>query len=261
MDFKVTVVPDKNLRKEFAGVLEDHKRMTSTKYTDPAFHRLLPKQDDLKVLVTNAYSKIRSIAQEIGAAPIPGMDVDMEYQRKAKAFNLYFRTTPPLSVQEIQSSFPEWAVVSEIPSLSESTFSTKKLVEKYLYEGFFKPQVYQDSGILVDTGSGAHFISNDSVSWRGPDNATEDNEIEPYFDSIVDFLPTEVRSVKDVYSVDKFSGWVGRLSASGYTDATDFVWGPTKDDVIDQLQKLYGDDTLDAEDELYFQLEQMRSNA
>lgn len=126
----------------------------------------------------------------------------------------------------------------------------RKLVEQYLFEGFMKPVVMPFTGAIVDTRQGTSVVVDDV--WSGPDYTNDADIIAEHFDSISDYL--EVSKPEDVLEVDKFSGWAGRLAASGYMDATDWTWGKTKNEVIKDLQRTYADE----DEDLYNELERMK---
>jgi len=45
----------------------------------------------------------------------------------------------------------------------------------------------------------------------------------------------------EVYSIEYRAGCIGRLSAPGYLDCTDWIWGDTEQEVSDALDDLYGE--------------------
>jgi hypothetical protein len=76
----------------------------------------------------------------------------------------------------------------------------------------------------------------------------EDGAADQYPDvlAVRDYIESD-----EVYSIAHEQGFYGRYSAPGYTDATDYTWGATEDEVMEELYRLYGDDTDEAQNRMY----------
>ena len=81
----------------------------------------------------------------------------------------------------------------------------------------------------IDTNEGIHFIPVETIGYNA-----DETTIKPH-------LPS---SIKNIYSVEKITGFGARLSANGYVDATE--WGVY--DTI-ELANLYLDDMIDIEND------------
>ena len=80
---------------------------------------------------------------------------------------------------------------------------------------FMQPYVYHGDIMEVEEDGGYRFMPLNEMSLD--DEAKETGHI-----------------YKDVY--------YGRMSADGYLDCTPWLWSKTEDDVLDELEELYGDD-------------------
>lgn len=124
---------------------------------------------------------------------------------------------------------------SQVKDLEKRLTESKKVMS----EAFMKPEVFHSKGIEVDTSSGTQFIPSDVVEYTGPDTE-EAEEIGKQFAQIKDYL--EVHKPDQVFSIHHIEGWFGRLSAPGYLDATDYIFGDSEEEVEQELKNLYGDE-------------------
>ena len=112
--------------------------------------------------------------------------------------------------------------------------------DRVLSEGFMEPEVWETDFILLDGDMGTDVIPADVVDYT-PTSEDEDSETIP--DELADYTENTT-----MYSIEKKHGWVGRLSAPGYLDATEYTYGNTEQEVRDELSDMYGDDE-DGDDE------------
>ncbi len=105
---------------------------------------------------------------------------------------------------------------------------------------FMEPQVFEATGLRVDTSHGTFYIPELSVDLpKGEGTAvTDPSEIEIVWPEIQDYV--DVFSPKDVYEVEEVHGWFGRYSAPGYLDATDYVFAETEAECKAELESVYG---------------------
>ncbi len=85
---------------------------------------------------------------------------------------------------------------------------------------FMQKEIHQCKFRLVDTTHGTVVV---------PDFVDTGYNLEPYCEGKIQ----EVGEWRD--------GWVGRMSAPGYMDCTEWVYGETKELVDGMLDDLYGD--------------------
>lgn len=105
---------------------------------------------------------------------------------------------------------------------------------------FMEPQVFEATGLRVDTAAGTYYIPELEVELpKGEGTVVKDpGEIELLWPQIQDYV--EVFSPKDVYEVEEVHGWFGRYSAPGYLDATDYVFADTEEECRAELEAVYG---------------------
>jgi hypothetical protein len=133
-------------------------------------------------------------------------------------------------------SIAERLISSEIAGKDTAGFINQ------LCEGFMEPEVYETDYILIDTNIGTECIPADVVDYQ-PSEEDQDSEEIP--DELRDYVEGN-----EMYSIERKHGWVGRMQAPGYLDATDWSWGDTEEEVMDQLREYYGlNDEEDLEDE------------
>jgi hypothetical protein len=104
-----------------------------------------------------------------------------------------------------------------------------------------KKEIYQGSAYSVDTDNGIVIVPLDIVGDIGlgeGDYLNDDDgaRFEVASNLLLDFVEGEIQSI------EKVSGWLGRLSMPGYLDATEWEIGESKQGVSDILNQLYGDD-------------------
>ena len=95
---------------------------------------------------------------------------------------------------------------------------------------FMKPYIYEAGYYLVETTDGTYCVPDFVVGATGTILA----------ENFVDYVEGEI---EDPYEpVERHVGFVGRMSASGYLDCTDWVYGSSLNDVEQQLEDLYGEE-------------------
>lgn len=88
-----------------------------------------------------------------------------------------------------------------------------------LSDGFMKPEISYESVVVYEAAEGGTTL------------------VPEYACLLTDLTPDELKTAEHQ------TGWIGRLSAPGYLDATEFV-GPfsSPEEVIDVLETMYGKD-------------------
>lgn len=119
----------------------------------------------------------------------------------------------------------------------------KKLLSQ-IKEDFMEQDIFKDKGVAIDTSNGTMYLPSsvidpDNLKFKG--KSTDDEKvIAKLWNDIKDYL--EVSKPESVYSIEKINGWFGRLSAPGYMDSTDYIFGKSEKEVKDDLDNLYGDE-------------------
>ena len=94
---------------------------------------------------------------------------------------------------------------------------------------FMKPDVFKGEAWRVETTHGTFFVPADVES--------DPDKLGDYVEGVIEETP------------EKVHGWLGRMSAPGYMDCTDWCFGETEEGVLEQLRDFYGlDDERDDED-------------
>ena len=107
---------------------------------------------------------------------------------------------------------------------------------------FMPPTIESTSYWEVETENGTDFVPCDV--WDCDDVWDDANDcLRP---SVVESIANYVEG-SDIQSMQRQTGFIGRLSAPGYLDATDWVSGESVVDVGQQLLSMHGD-TFDVED-------------
>lgn len=104
---------------------------------------------------------------------------------------------------------------------------------------FMQPDVYETDYLYVDGPYGGEIIPCDVVDydpsqWPKQGDCEDDRTV-----------PAELRDYcqnKWAYEIVRKHGWVGRMSAPGYLDCTDWIGGESEREVRDQLADMYGDE-------------------
>lgn len=103
---------------------------------------------------------------------------------------------------------------------------------------FMKLQIFKGDFYLVEGDAGVDMIPADVAGDIGIPVGCEIQDPEQVLvNAVRDF--TENR---DIHSIQLRAGFYGRYSAPGYTDATDWVYGETEDEVRCALVERYGDE-------------------
>lgn len=117
---------------------------------------------------------------------------------------------------------------------------------------FMEPEVYRGWYYVVETNDeGTEFVPADVVGLDRP-NITVNGRIckpaYPYARADVEDVRDYV-SGRDILSVSEpKEGWLGRMTASGYLDCTDWIVGETEEEVLEQLRDYGLEDEEDLED-------------
>jgi hypothetical protein len=104
---------------------------------------------------------------------------------------------------------------------------------------FMEPQVYETDYLVIDGPYGGEIIpcdvaDYDPSQWPKQGDCEDDRSIPP---EIRDYCEN-----KWAYTIEREHGWVGRMSAPGYTDATSWISGATEKEVREELANRYGDE-------------------
>lgn len=112
-----------------------------------------------------------------------------------------------------------------------------------LTESFMEKVVYEDFAFEVESDGGTQIVPVDFVGSLG---LAEGQSVTPEsegFDQIVDALSEFFEGpAGNVHSVTLRKGWLARMSAPGYMDATDWMIFDTEEEANEELDRLYGDD-------------------
>lgn len=93
---------------------------------------------------------------------------------------------------------------------------------------FMKPETYNGDYYEIETPGGTTFLP-----WDVHPGATTLPELSDYFEHTGD---------PEYWSLTIKSGWLGRYSAPGYMDATDWMPGDDEASLLAEMAELYGDD-------------------
>ena len=118
---------------------------------------------------------------------------------------------------------------------------------------FMQPVVYETDYLIVEGPSCTECIPADVTAFEpGPEmhQEAEVTESDPpgrwvsvCFPRGSYPVPPELADYcenRTCYSIEKGHGWVGRMSAPGYLDCTDWVWGESEKAVTEELQEYHG---------------------
>lgn len=109
--------------------------------------------------------------------------------------------------------------------------------------GFMEPEVYETDYLEIDGPAGTEIIPCDVADYH-PTEAMRDGSATDRFE-----IPSELADYcenRRAWSIERKHGWVGRMSAPGYMDATPWGASPTKEGMRAQLAMMYEGDDGDA---------------
>jgi hypothetical protein len=110
--------------------------------------------------------------------------------------------------------------------------------------------IYKGDFYLVDGRNGTDMVPADLVDIDIPvgcEIRNDDPETADVFADAVAKLRDFVESPRGIQSIERHEGFYGRYSAPGYMDATDWSWGATEDEVREELDRMYGDNSEEAQ--------------
>ena len=96
---------------------------------------------------------------------------------------------------------------------------------------FMQPHIEHGTYYTVDTTSGTETVPTDVAG-----TATTPKDL-------MDFLEGKPQDPDEVLEVQ--TGWLARMSASGYMDCTDWTAHETEQEAMEYLVEMYGDDEGD----------------
>jgi hypothetical protein len=118
---------------------------------------------------------------------------------------------------------------------------------------FMQPTAYETDYLLVDGPSGTDVIPCDVADFTPTPEMRHDAEVtesDPAGSWVrVEYpdgpflVPPELADYcenRKAYSIERCHGWVGRMSAPGYLDCTDWETGDTEEAVVSQLKEHHG---------------------
>ena len=107
---------------------------------------------------------------------------------------------------------------------------------------FMQPVVEQAPYYEVETNFGTWIVPADVVGFPfAPTDGETYTDEHPQWEDICAAVEDYVEG-NDTQHVTPKSGWIARMSASGYMDATDWSAFDTEQEAIDYLEETYGDD-------------------
>jgi hypothetical protein len=114
-----------------------------------------------------------------------------------------------------------------------------------LERGFMVPEIWEDAMLLVETNCGTEHVPDEFGDPADQWNDQEERYTREFEAQLIDRCEG-----REVYSVERVSGWFCRLSAPGYMDCTD-TNGPFESEELaaEYLVETYGDDMPDDDDE------------
>lgn len=127
------------------------------------------------------------------------------------------------------------------------TPETERIIER-LSQQFMQPDVYYGPYWAVEANGGeTHIVPADVCDpWPNPEEDIPTGrslfELADYIDGTMD------KDDGDMPCVERQIGWLARLSAPGYMDATDWTAHETEDEAYEYLAETYGDDEDDDDD-------------
>lgn len=95
-----------------------------------------------------------------------------------------------------------------------------------------EPEVYEGKAWQVESTHGTQYIPRE-VCGR---------------DTVLDYIEGSVSNPDE--DIQLVKGWLGRMQAPGYLDATDWCFGATEEEVLQQLRDYYGLDEDEDESEV-----------
>jgi hypothetical protein len=111
-----------------------------------------------------------------------------------------------------------------------------------------QPEIIHGLWLRVDTMSGTWWVPEDlvgpvflkqdvayEVDWY---NLEEDSKLRALVDDLEDYVEADRT---EIYELTLVEGWGGRMRAPGYTDRTEWVVLPDREDVEAVLEDMYGD--------------------
>lgn len=96
---------------------------------------------------------------------------------------------------------------------------------------FMQPELYHGWYYEVDTTDGLYFVPADVVGCNNMDECTW-RELRDFVDASTD---------PESWTISVKRGYLGRYTASGYMDATDWMPGTNKHKLLRELKEMYGD--------------------
>ena len=97
---------------------------------------------------------------------------------------------------------------------------------------------------VIDTRHGLFAVAEEDSGELpvGDIAAMMDERPDKVWAAIREFSPEILDSPDDILEVERVeNGWLGRYQAPGYMDSTDWTWGTSKEEVVEELESLYGD--------------------
>lgn len=117
----------------------------------------------------------------------------------------------------------------------------QKVQKKYIRADFMKPETYQDTAYVVDTQQGISIVPADLVGDLGLKLGDYIEKDDPRFDKAKKALEDLVDGT-EFNSIEMKRGWLARMSAPGYLDATEWGLYDTEKEAKDDLKQMYQED-------------------
>ena len=114
---------------------------------------------------------------------------------------------------------------------------------------FMQPEIVHGLWLRVDTMGGTWWVPEDlvgpvflkqgvayEVDWY---SLEPDSKLRALTNDLEDYVEADRT---EIYELTLIEGWGGRMSAPGYTDCTEWVVLPEREDVEEVLEDMYGED-------------------
>ena len=101
--------------------------------------------------------------------------------------------------------------------------------------GFMSPEIIRDRNVLlVETMNGMECVPGDTLGLPDPPSIEDDESCQSYATKVSDYCQGGIVDVES--ACQPMSGYVCRMSASGYMDCSEWIFCETESDVLRWLE-------------------------